>query len=219
MKYRGSTFLMFKGILNMFNAILKLSYWITDKISSSDDEDKDYYQYAIHGILSFLFSTSFAIVLSVIFNYSYYLILIIPSVLFLRSKSGGSHANTPQICFLWTNLMYFIIGIISLYSSYLFDSSCIVLFIVSLCYGLTGLKQVPRYTLTATRHSDKKQKTFKKQYIIRLMLFYILIFIGLLVTNISKYNFSIISNILSMSIIVNRFSLSNSSFWILSKLK
>ena len=203
----------------MFDSILNLSYWITDKISSPDDEDKDYYQYAIHGILSFVFSTSFAIILSIIFNYTLCLIVIIPSVLFLRSKSGGSHANTPQVCFLWTNLMYWIIGTISLYSSYLFDFSCLILLTLSICYGLTGLKQVPRYTLTATKHSDRKQLLFKRQFIFRLILFYAISIVCLLITHYSNCDLSVISNILSMGIIVNRFSLSNASFWILSKLK
>lgn len=203
----------------MFHSIEKLSYWVTDKISKPDDEDKDYYQYAIHGILSFIVSSSFAVLLSIVFGYSFYIILIVPSVLFVRSKSGGSHANTARICFLWTNLMYLIIGLVSFYSWHLFHYSFIILFMLAICYGLTGLDDVPRYTKSATRHCDEKQMLFKRQYICRLIFFYVLITICSAITIYKVYNLSIISNILSMSIVVNRFSLSDTSFRILERLK
>lgn len=203
----------------MFKLIEKLSAFIAQKISDTDENNDnfDYYEYSIHGYISFFLYCSIAIILSLLFGYFTYVFLIIFVLLNIRSQSGGSHALSNKYCLLATSFWYLVIGLSVQYLSNLY----FLFFLLSLI-AFTGLKEVPKYTNTAKHHSTENQKKFKKKYIIRISLVAIVNLVFIIFAhcdiNVPIFEFSKLSMVLSMCYIVNRFSLSNLSFVIFEKL-
>lgn len=203
----------------MFKQIEKFAYYLVDKYIDGTELEKDKCKYSLYGIFSFIVSSAFALFLSFIFGYLYYLPFIILIISSLRSFSAGSHAKTPRICFLWTNLNYLAVGLSILYLKEYY----ILYFILSL-WCFTKLDEIPKYTITAARHNVKRQKAFKKEYIIRISL---LIFINFCLDKFLQNDIQYIwlldlkriNILISGCLLVNRFSLSDVSFWILEKLK
>lgn len=193
----------------MLNLIEKLSHYIAKKISNTDtdNENYDYYQYSIHGLLSFGLYFIIAVILSFIFGYFPYILLIIPILLNVRSQCGGSHALSSFWCMVATSFWYFVIGMSTIH----LNAFYILLFILSFV-AWTGLSEIPKYTKTATRHREERQKEFKKKYITRLSLVFIANGIFILLTLMNVVDLSKFSTLLSMAVLVNRFSLSNWSF-------
>lgn len=182
-------------------------------------ENFDYYEYAITGIEFFIIYCVIAIFFSLLLGYFPYIFVIIPCLLCLRSQSGGAHAKTTFWCCITTSIVYVIIGL----SVYL-NKYYLILFILSL-FGFTGLNQVPKYTETATQHSEEKQRFFQISYIVRLFVVFILNLLTIILY-LDNYDFCLfnknidfskVSCCLSASVLMNRFSLSNLCFAILNK--
>lgn len=200
---------MFKFVNFVVN---KLSLFLCKK--EGNKENYDYYAYSIEGIVCFLIYCLISIIFSLIFGYHHYVILSIFFFLFLRSQAGGSHAKTRQWCCFFTNLVYILIGI----STYL-NKYFLILFLISFI-GFSNLKDIPKYTKTATQHTEEKQRYFQINYISRLLVVFILNILSIILF-LNNYNFyfkefyidfSKISCVISVSVILNRFMLSNLCF-------
>lgn len=205
---------MFKFIKFLAN---RLSLFLCKTDNSK--ENYDYYEYAIIGYLSFSFYCIVAIILSILLKYFPYIFIIIPCLLSLRSQSGGSHAKTPFWCFIATTMAYLIIGL----STYL-NKYYLIIFFISFI-GFSGIKDIPKYTKTATQHSEEKQKFFQLNYVIRLNMVFLINIMSIILfmqgyifeINNIVIDFSKISCALSFCIMVNRFSLSDLCFALLDK--
>ena len=201
----------------------KLIEFIAKKISlklcqsDGNEENYDYYEYALIGYLCFIKYCITAILFSILLGYFPYILIIIPCLLNIRSQSGGSHAKTPFWCYVTTTVMYIIIGL----SAYL-NKYFIILFLISLI-GFTSLEHIPKYTRTAIQHPEEKQRFFQLNYVVRLLVVFILNILSIILflngRNFNMFNFYIdfskISCVLSSCVIINRFSLSDLCFKIL----
>lgn len=196
-----------------------LSDIITQKIIkvNKDDDDFDLVNYAVYGILSFIFSAIILILVSLI-GYFPYIILLIVITISLDSMSGVYHAKTHKGCLFYTQCMYLFCGLNIMfmhrfYLLYLMFSLLIAFFNLD-CH----------YMENAPQHSYKKQKLFKRKYIARLIIICIInIILSWLiyfrVSNIDLVVLQKLSILLSVSIIVNKFSITQYSKKILDKLR
>ena len=205
--------------------MFKLINFLSNKLSlllckTDENEDNfDYYDYYLVGLFSFILYCFVAMVFAYFIGYFPYIFIIIPCLLNIRSQSGGSHAKTQFWCFTVTTLIYIIIGL----STYL-NKYYLLLFLLSfVCF--TKLDEVPKYTKTATQHTEDKQKFFQLNYIVRLFIVFILNILSI-VLYLEGFNFNIlnfeidfskISCCLSTCVIINRFTLSDLCFNILDK--
>lgn len=185
--------------------------------SDGNEDNYDYYEYALIGYLCFIKYCITAIIFAYILGYFPYIFIIIPCLLNIRSQSGGSHAKTPFWCYFTTTVIYILIGL----STYL-NQYYIILFLLSFI-GFTGLEYIPKYTRTAIQHNEEKQRFFQLNYIVRLFVVFILNILSIvLYINNKNFNilsfyidFSKISCVLSSCVLLNRFSLSDLCFKIL----
>ena len=201
----------------------KLIEFIAKKISlklcksDGNEENYDYYEYALIGYLCFIKYCITAIIFSLFLGYFPYVFIIIPCLLNIRSQSGGSHAKTSFWCYFTTTVVYVLIGL----STYL-NKYFLILFFISFV-GFTGLEHIPKYTKTAIQHTEEKQRFFQLNYVVRLFIVFILNILSIILF-FNNYNFNIfdyyidfskISCVLSSCVIINRFSLSDLCFKIL----
>lgn len=203
----------------MFKLIELIAQKISNKLCKSDGNEEyyDYYEYALIGEISFIVYSIIAIIISYFLGYFPYLFIAIPCFLGIRSPSGGSHAKTAFWCFTATNIVFILIGL----STYL-NKFYIILFLLSFV-TFTGLEHIPKYTRTAIRHNEEKQKFFQLSYVVRLFIIFMLNILAI-VLYINNYNFTIfgldinfakISCVISSSALINRFMLSDLCFKIL----
>lgn len=198
----------------MFKLIEKLSAYIADKLAKTDSdyENFDYYEYALIGIFSFILYTIIATILSLLLGYFPHVYLGICFLVNIRKYCGGFHMDTSLGCCIVTSFSYILVC----YPSILLNQYYIIGFIFSLI-SLHGLNQIPRYTSKATKHQDYKQKQIKKKYILMLSLYLICNLILVIITYYTKYDFSRISIMISCSLLINKFSLSNFAFKLFDK--
>ena len=203
---------MFK-IVDFLVKKISLKLCKTDK----DDENYDYYAYALEGVFCFCLYCIISIIFSFVFGYYPYILFIIFCFLFIRSQAGGSHAKTRNWCCFSTNLVYICIGL----STYL-NKYFLILFLLSFM-AFSDLKNIPKYTKSATQHSEEKQRYFQLNYLARLFILFILNILCIILY-LNNYNFEVfnicldfskISCAISSAIIVNKFMLSDLCFKIL----
>lgn len=200
----------------MFQLIEKLSKKLANRIDGTQLE-KDKCEFVIYSRLSFIFTIVPALIIAIVLNYWQFLLPIVLLILWLRKASGGSHAQSPFVCWIFSNIFYAFVGICTIY---LYEFSYIFI-VLSTILILTGLNDVPKYALDAPHHRQVKQDAFRKKYIIRVsaLLLVELILIIIIIFNI--FTFPILRMILmliSCCMLVNRFSLTNFSFWLFKKI-
>lgn len=203
----------------MFKLIEIIAQKISKKLCESDGSDEyfDYYEYSLVGNISFVVYVTVALFVSYLLNYMPYLIIALPCFLGIRSPSGGSHAKSAGWCFIATNIVLMLIGL----SSYL-NSFYLILFAMSFVV-FTGLDNIPKYTKTATQHTEEKQRFFQLSYVVRLFIIFIInvmcivFYLNGFQVNIFGLglNLTKISCVISASAIMNRFMLSDLCFKIL----
>ena len=203
----------------MFKLIEVIAKKISKKLCQSDGNNEyyDYYEYSLIGYVSFIIYSLFVVAISILLGYFPYLFIAMFSFLSVRSPSGGSHAKNALWCFISTNLVFALIGL----STYL-NKYFLILFLISFIV-FSGLEHIPKYTKTATQHSEEKQKFFQLSYVLRLFIIFILNILCI-VLYLNHYDliifgfaidFSKISCVISASAIMNKFMLSDLCFKIL----
>ena len=217
----------------MFKIIKRFTSWWSRKLCETDEnnEEFDYYQYALEGYCCFLLYFIISLIISLFFGYCWYLPFIVFCLLFVREKCGGYHQEKNIYCLINSCLFYFLVGIVSFYLKNLY----LIFFFFSFCLFL-GLQKIPRYSSMAIKnglvHPLELQKDFRKTYIIRIIVMTIVNFIFILLDvflddflpNLSNDNFLFLvdfknlSMIISCSFLVNKFSLSDFAYKIADKL-
>lgn len=184
---------------------------------NKDDEDFALVAYAVYGILSFMFSTMIALLISTI-GYFPYIVLLIIALSLLDSMSGVYHAKTHRACLIYTQCMYLFGGL-----NIMFMHEYYLLFLIfSLLAAFFNLN--PHYMENAPQHKPEKQKIFKRKYIVRLAVFCITNIILSLVIYFKPIDINFIilqklSILISVTILINKFSITKLSKIILDKLK
>ncbi len=200
----------------MFNLIEKFSKKLADKIDGTQME-KDKCEYVIHSRLSFIFTMLPAVIIAVALGYWQFFILIVALILWLRKASGGSHAQSPLACWMFSNIFYAFVGICTIY---LYEFAYIFVAIGAVAI-VTGLDEVPKYATNAPHHRQAKQSEFRNRYIKRVSILLLgeLCLILIIIFNIAAYPiFYMLLVLISCCMLVNRFSLTNFSFWLFEKI-
>lgn len=203
----------------MFKLIEIIAQKISKKLCQSDGNNEyyDYYEYSLIGYISFIIYSLFVVAISILLGYFPYLFIAMFSFLSIRSPSGGSHAKNALWCFISTNIVFILIG-----SSTYLNKYFLILFLFSFIV-FSGLEYIPKYTKTATQHSEEKQRYFQLSYVSRLFIIFILNVLSI-VLYLNCYDltilgisidFSKVSCVISTSAIMNRFMLSDLCFKLL----
>lgn len=203
----------------MFKLIEIIAQKISKKLCQSDGDNEyyDYYEYSLIGYISFIIYSLFVVAISILLGYFPYLFIAMFSFLSIRSPSGGSHAKNALWCFISTNIVFILIG-----SSTYLNKYFLILFLFSFIV-FSGLEYIPKYTKTATQHSEEKQRYFQLSYVSRLFIIFILNVLSI-VLYLNCYDltilginidFSKVSCVISTSAIMNRFMLSDLCFKLL----
>ena len=90
---------------------IRITWWLSSRNIISD-KDSDIYQYGIQQLLTLLLNLISFLIIGFVFH------AVVPTMLFilfyatLRIYAGGYHASTPIRCYLFSNIMIIIFGIL-----------------------------------------------------------------------------------------------------------
>lgn len=197
----------------MFKKIKELSYKITDLIVSKEDKDYYFCQYSIKGFLHATLYWIISLILGLMFGYIIYVPFGILLLIEIRKFCGGIHGKTDMQCLILSVFFFNIVSSSSILLCYYY----VLFFVLSLC-SLTGLNSIPKYTSTATRHKIERQRTIKRNYILMLLGYIFVNLIMVILTYFGVIDLSKFSIMISIALIINRFSLSDFAFWLIDKI-
>lgn len=178
----------------MDSLINKIEYILISKNIQIDDSEL--FHYGLKKLLSNILIFTLVILISMFFHIMIPSLLFLVTLLFLRSKTGGFHFETAQICFTFSILLPIMTVI-------LFDkidsSRLLVLLICIVCSLLTILFSPINHPNKGL--DDNDIKFFKKKTVTSIIILYCVI---LLLELISRHDFS---RYIQLGIIVNFISM------------
>lgn len=164
--------------MDIFDKIENYSHELALKIGKNDSEDDiELYEYSIFMILSYIFTTSAGLFVSIIFGFTMYYVIEHLTFISLRGKAGGYHCDTFKNCFITTNTIHIIacaIGVLT-------QKASIVMLIISLLTGIIMSPNFPKPSANSPSRGEEEDERFRKAFVRNLIIISIisLIFICL----------------------------------------
>ena len=195
--------------MDIFNFIEHFSYKIAGRIGKNDSEDDiELYRYSIFMISSYIFTTGFGLILSILFGYWTPYIISHITFISLRKCAGGYHCDAFYKCFITTNMTFMLSSILAVFLQDFYN----IMWLVSLFYGIFILPYCPYPSANSPSRGKTEDMRFRKRYRNILM---ILAIISLVFIHFELFLFS---TSISMGIIALCFMASKPSEIILNKI-
>lgn len=188
-------------ILNkILNKIKSLSYALAFKIYDKDDaeDDIEFWKYHVYKYINAFFYLLTGLIIAIIFGYWKQFLIVAFTFGYIRKKIGGYHSETPNGCFINTEIMLIVGSALAILTS----KYIIPMFLISILSAFFITPYIPRMGCGSVQRSEKKNLYFRKVYRTRFLVVYVLNIVLIYLTYNSKYNLSIYSSSLSSAVLM-----------------